>query len=173
MLDTLTSLAQPWADLFAESAWLPTAIITLHVVAMFLGGGIAVAADRRVVQSAPDRRAAFLAAVSELAGTHTIVIGALVLTVLSGIALFAADVNTFWSSWVFWAKMGGFVLLVVNGVRMRTTEARLLQQAGETEEEPLVGAEITMSWATLRVHAWASLSLWLLVVVLGVVVANV
>jgi hypothetical protein len=167
MLDTITTLTQPWADYYAESAWLPTALIALHVLALFVGGGIALGADRRVLQTTPGHRDAYLATAADLKATHGIVIGALVLTNLSGLALFTSDVGTFWGSRVFWAKMATLVVLILNGVRMRSTEAQLLANAGSA------GAELAGPYATLRTHAWVSVLGWCLIVVLGVVVANI
>jgi hypothetical protein len=172
MLDTLTSLTQPWADYYAESAWLPTALIALHVLALFIGGGIALGADRRLLQAAPGHRDAYLATAADLKATHGIVIGALVLTNLSGLALFTSDVGTFWGSRVFWAKMATLVVLILNGVRMRSTEARLLGNAGSADAD-IAGAELAGPYATLRTHARVSVLGWCLIVVLGVVVANI
>lgn len=173
MLETLTTLTQPWADYYAESAWLPTAIIAIHVLALFVGGGIALGADRRVIQSTPGHGEAYLAAAADLNATHSIVIGALVLTNLSGLALFTSDVGTFWGSRVFWAKMATLVVLVLNGVRMRSTEARLLANARNTVEMAVAGPELTGPYETLRTHAWVSVLGWCVIVVLGVVVANI
>lgn len=173
MLETLTTLTQPWADYYAASSWLPTAIIALHVLALFVGGGIALGADRRVLQSTPGHREAYLAAAADLSTTHGIVIGALVLTNLSGLALFTSDVGTFWGSRVFWAKMATLVVLILNGVRMRSTEARLLATASTTVEMAVAGPELTGPYATLRTHAWVSVLAWCVIVVLGVVVANI
>lgn len=173
MLETLTTLTQPWADYYAESAWLPTAVIAMHVLALFVGGGIALGADRRVIQSTPGRSEAYLAAAADLSATHSIVIGALVLTNLSGLALFTSDVGTFWGSRVFWAKMATLVVLILNGVRMRSTEARLLANARNTVEMAVAGPELTGPYETLRTHAWVSVLGWCVMVVLGVVVANI
>ncbi|GAB1340998.1 hypothetical protein [Gemmatimonas sp.] len=173
MLDTLTTMLQPWADLYAASAWLPTAVIAVHVVAMFLGGGIAIGADRRVLQAVPGSSEAFLAVAADLHATHRIVIGALAITVASGAALFASDVGTFWGSWVFWTKMACLLVLVLNGVRMRRTEAELLTNARNTIEMAIAGPDVTGPWQALRGEAWTSLAGWFAVVVLGVVVANV
>lgn len=173
MLETLTALTQPWADVFAESSWLPTAVIAVHVLAMFLAGGIAIAADRRVVQATPGSSEAFLAVATDLQATHSIVIAALTVTMLSGVALFTADPGTFWPSRVFWAKMAALLVLVVNGARMRSTESRLLTHARQTREMAVAGPEVTGPWQTLRAHAWMSLLGWFTVVLLGVVVANI
>jgi hypothetical protein len=173
MLETLTNILQPWADFYSASAWLPTAVIAVHIVAMFLGGGIAIGADRRVLQAAPGSSEAFLAVAADLQATHSIVISALAVTVASGAALFASDIGTFWVSLVFWTKMGCLLLLVLNGARMRRTEAELLTNARNTIEMAVAGPDVTGPWHVLRGHAWISLAGWFAIVVLGVVVANV
>ena len=40
MLETLTTLLLPWSELYADSAWIPTTILAVHVLALFAGGGI-------------------------------------------------------------------------------------------------------------------------------------
>ena len=173
MLDTLITLTQPWADYYSASSWLPTAVLALHVLALFVGGGIALGADRRVIQSPPGRSEAYLAAAADLSATHSIVIAALIITNLSGLALFASDVGTFGVSRVFWAKMALLLVLIVNGARMRSTEARLLTNARNTVEMAVAGPDLTGPYHTLRTHAWVSVAGWCGIVVLGVVVANV
>jgi hypothetical protein len=173
MLETLTSMLQPWADVYSASAWLPTGVIAVHVVAMFLGGGIAIGADRRVLQAEPGSTEAFLAVAADLRATHSTVISALVVTVASGAALFASDIGTFRGSWVFWTKMACLLALVLNGARMRRTEAELLTNARNTIEMAIAGPDVTGPWHALRGQAWISLAGWFAVVVLGVVVANV
>ncbi|WP_353266911.1 hypothetical protein [Gemmatimonas sp.] len=173
MLETVTALVQPWADYYSASAWLPTLVIAVHVLSMFVGGGIALGADRRVLLATPGSSEAFLAMAEDLRATHGVVIGALVLMVCSGAALATADIGTFATSLVFWSKMGSFVVLMVNGARMRSAEHHLLTNARNTIEMSVAGPEVTGPWGTLRVHAWVSLAVWCLVVVLGVVVANI
>lgn len=173
MLETLTTLTQPWADYYSASAVLPTLMIAIHVLALFVGGGIALGADRRVLQFAPGRSEAYLTAAEDLRATHGIVIAALVITNLSGLALFTADVGTFWVSPVFWAKMVTLAVLLLNGARMRSTEARLLANTRNTVEVAVAGSDVTEPYRALRTHAWVSVLGWCTIVVLGVVVANI
>lgn len=173
MLESLTAFVQPWSDFYSASAWLPTVVIAVHVLTLFVGGGIALGADRRVLLAAPGSSEGFLAVAEDLRATHGIVISALVFIVVSGVALATADVGTFATSAVFWSKMGTFAALIANGVRMRSTERVLLQNARDTIEMSVAGPEVTGPWGTLRTHAWVSLACWCLIVVLGVVVANI
>jgi hypothetical protein len=90
---------------------------------------------------------------------HRSVIVALVLSLLSGLALLAADLDTFLGSWVFWAKMWLIVALLVNGALMTRSERRLRE--GRTDQ-----------WGRLRVLAFTSLFLWLVITYAGVALVN-
>lgn len=173
MIDTLSALFQPWADFFAASATVPTVIIAVHVLAMFAGGGIAIAADRRVLYATPGSSEAFLAVAEDLRSTHSVVIGALMVMVTSGVALVTSDFATFAASPVYWSKMGTFVALIANGARLRHTETRMLTNARNTIELSVAGPEVTGPWKSLRMGAWVSLILWCAVVLQGVIVGNV
>ena len=105
MLETLTTLLLPWSELYADSAWIPTTVLAVHMLALFTGGGIAIAADRRVLLSTPSTREAYQAAAEDLRTTHAIVIGSIAIMVVSGVSLAASDIGTFAVSKVFWAKL--------------------------------------------------------------------
>lgn len=176
MLDMLTTLLLPWSDYFAESAYLPTTIVALHVLALFVGGGTAIAADRRVLLATPGTREGYQAAANELHTTHALVIGALVITVISGVALATSDVGTFLGSKIFWAKMATFGVLIANGLVMRRTESRVLWAATTAtamadHSTPL--PSVTMPWARLKQSAAVSLMAWCAMVVFGAVLSDI
>jgi hypothetical protein len=176
MLETLTALLLPWSELYAESAYLPTVILSVHVLALFAGGGIAIAADRRVLLAKPGTREAYQAAAEDLRTTHAIVIGALVLMVMSGFALATSDVGTFAVSKVFWAKMATFTVLIANGAFMRRTESRVLTaatDAGVVIDKTTQWPSPHLPWAVLKRSAGISLVSWFAVVLLGVVLSNI
>ena len=176
MLETLTTLLLPWSELYAESAWIPTAVLAVHVIALFAGGGIAIAADRRVLLATPGTREAYQAAAEDLRTTHAIVIGSLVLMVLSGSALATSDIGTFAVAKVFWAKMATFTLLIANGAYMRRTESRVLSaatDAGVAIDKTTHWPSPHLPWAALKRSAVVSLTAWFAVVLLGVVLSDV
>lgn len=176
MLETLTTLLQPWSDLYAGSAWIPTAILAVHVLALFTGGGIAIAADRRVLLATPGTREAYQAAAEDLRTTHVIVIGALILMVLSGIAMATSDIGTFAVSRVFWAKMATFMLLIANGAYMRRTESRVLSaaaDAGVVIDKTTQWPSPHLPWTVLKRSAAVSLASWLTIVLLGVILSDI
>lgn len=174
MFETLATLVQPWADLYAGNSTLSTAVIAVHVLAMFLGGGMAVGADRTILRAAPGTAEAVRAVVADLATMHAVVISALSVTVLSGIALFTSDVATFSVSKVYWTKMGCVGVLLANGLWMRRNERAVLHPLANmpihTTEMPVVFPK--REWNGVRGAAAASVTLWLTIVLLGVIVTN-
>ncbi len=174
LIDSVTVLVQPWADLYASSAIIPTALLSTHMLAMFVGGGMAIGADRAILRAKPGTADAVRAVVADLTTTHSVVIGALVMTVLSGLALLTSDVPTFAVSRVFWIKMGAFAILLINGMRMQHVEKSVLQGAGGVivQVEDTSAPFPTKQWSGIRRAAGASLLLWMAIVVLGVVLTN-
>lgn len=172
MLETLTTLLQPWADLYGDNSTLSTGLVALHVLSMFLGGGIAIGADRRVLLATPGTAEAHRAVAEDLKAQHGIVIASLAAIVVSGVLLATADVGTFAVSLVFWSKMAVFVGLMINGLVMRRTEGRVVQAAKNTTEFSVIGPDLTLPWDALRRSAWVSIAGWFATVFLGVVLTN-
>lgn len=175
MLESLVALFQPWADRYADSPVLSTTIIAVHVLAMFIGGGMAVGADRAILRAAPGTAEAVRAVVADLATMHGVVIAALAVTFASGTLLFTSDLPTFAVSVVYWVKMGAIALLLLNGLRMRAAERAVLSPL---ENMPIHTTEMPVAfpqreWRAVRTSAAASLALWLSIVVLGVILTNI
>jgi len=176
MLETLTTLFEPWSEFYAASAWIPTAVLAVHVLALFAGGGIAISADRRILLATPDTREAYKAAAEDLRTTHAIVIGSLVIMVSSGLAMATSDIGTFAVSKVFWAKMGTIGVLIANGAYMRRTESRMLTgaiEAGVVLDKTTQWPGPDLPWTALKRSAGISLTAWFTVVLLGVVLSNI
>lgn len=165
MVDTLKTLLEPWATLYSDHTALATAILAGHLLALFVGGGVAFAADRTLLRAAPASPADHLRLVDELHGTHALVIGMLAVTVLTGIAMATADVETFAGSAVYWTKMGVFVLLLGNGVLLRRAEATVRAAAA-------AAAPGAIPWGAVRAAAQRSMAGWCLLVLLGVLLTN-
>jgi hypothetical protein len=169
--EAVVNALQPWADVYAESRWLPLVLLTVHVLSLVAAAGVALAADRRVLRlssgtsegaaegaakgSADETASALLDA---LADTHPPVMRSLAVTLLSGAAMATADVGTYAGSTVFWSKMGLVVLLIVNGQLLFRAERRLAAERAGI--------------APLRSAAMRSVLLWGGIIVLGVAVSN-
>jgi hypothetical protein len=160
--EALAKLVAPWASFYSHSKIAATIVTFLHIAPIVVGGGLAISLDRstlRVSHDAADARARHL---TELGSVHRFVIVALVVSFLSGIALLAADLETFLGSWIFWVKLGLIAALLVNGGIMTRVERSLSGPAGGREDQ----------WRRLRVLAITSLVLWLTTTFAGVALVN-
>jgi uncharacterized membrane protein len=156
----LWDLATTWGSFYANHAALRTVVTFAHVGSLVVGGGAAIAADRATLGAPRADGAARGAQLDALQNTHRLVVCSLALVVLSGIAMFAADVDTFLHSRVFWIKMAVVVLLMVNGALLYRAETRV--RNGEAA-----------AWKTVHGAALASVSLWLLATLAGVALMNI
>ena len=152
-------LVDTWASVYANSALLRSGISFLHVGALLGGGGSAIAADLgtlKAIRRSPDY---FRSELHRLRDTHRIVIGSLVLVVLSGILLMAADLDAYLASTAFWLKMALVVGLIANGAALLLTTA--YTEPGDPRLARRVG-----------IVALASLALWFATTLLGAVLPN-
>lgn len=162
---TLVRLAEPWSNLYSDSKVLQTVVVFLHIGALVFAGGFAITLDRftlRAFRGSAELRARQL---DEIATSHRLVLSGLVLSFVTGVLLFASDLETFFTSVVFWIKMGLVVLLLLNGFGMTKLEARVRAAGG--------GGGADAAWSGLRRTAIASLMLWFAIAFLGVMLVNV
>lgn len=163
LLDTLVEFAKPWAKFYSKSTPAQTVILFAHLAGLLGGGGIAVAADRAIwkARSATDDvRARILA---EVSGVHRSVIIGLVVAMVSGALMTAADVETYVTSPVWWGKMGAVALLLANGAWLRSIERAAPRTTGVA---PAL-------WAKLTLSSRLSFTLWFAVVLIGVMLGNI
>ena len=150
------SVSTWWSAYYADHQMVSLAIRYIHLAALMIGGGTALAIDRVVLGSArartdDRRRAAFTA----LRGSHRVVVPALVVVTISGVLMAIADWTTFASSTLFWSKMVAFGLLVLNGAALVAAE-RTFARSGD------LGV-----WKRLVTASAVSCVLWLLVLFIG------
>jgi len=158
---TLIDLTAPWGDFMKHSKLAKTIVIFLHIAPIVVGGGIAIGLDRlslRLTRSNGPDRGSHLA---ELARTHNLVIWSLAVSIVSGLALVASEIDNFPTSWIFWVKMGFVGLLLLNGLRMKNIESSMAT-AGPLDAD----------WARLHSAAIGSITLWLTVTFLGVALSK-
>jgi uncharacterized membrane protein len=158
----LVTLLEPWNDFYSHSKLAETIITFVHVGGILLAGGLAIAADRGTIRSMRVGAGERGHYTRELAAVHRSVLVGLTLVVVSGIALLAADIETFWGSWIYWLKMGFFVVLLLNGLQMTKAEKAIQNNPGAASP----------AWNTLRRTAATSLGLWFVITALGIALVN-
>jgi hypothetical protein len=163
MLDTLVELAKPWARFYSKSTPAQNLILFAHLAGLLGGGGLAIAADRAIWKArgaADDVRAQVL---SEISAVHRPVITGLVFAVFSGALMTAADVETYVTSPVWWAKVIAVALLLANGAWLRSIER-------SAQRTPTVAPA---AWAKFTLSSRLSFTLWFVVVLIGVALGNI
>ncbi len=156
----LNQMIESWVSIYANHGVLRTAVSFLHIAGLVGGGGCAIAADLATITAVRDGVSARASQLHLLKRTHRIVVLGLIALVVSGLLLFAADVQTFLYSRIFWLKMGLMVLLISNGWLLLRGEHRV--QDGDP------GA-----WIRLHHTAVASLVLWFLTTLAGAALPNI
>jgi hypothetical protein len=154
-LPDLTSWIRSWSSFYGNHAAVSTTITYLHLAGLVVGGGAAVTTDRQILRAwhrGGERRSAVLL---DVAAVHAFVVGGLALTMVTGVLMMLADFDTFKGSALFWGKMGGVGLLLVNGAVLGWAE-RLARRTSGSKGWPILGA----------VSA-ASMLLWMATLFLG------
>ena len=160
----LSALVQPWATLYSNHPWLQTTVIFTHLAGMFLGGGFAVATDRDTfLAHRASRLSGQIRQLSRIETIHLPVMVGLILALGSGALLALADWEHFAGSPVFWVKMSLLAVLLTNGYLLKRTETAL--RAGYEPNDPTL-------WARLRAISIASIIMWLILILLGAILAN-
>src|SRR5215213_6525433 len=105
MMIAIKDILAPWENAYSDSTLISTTVTALHLIGMLVGGGLAIAADRatlRVSDEAPGQREWHL---GELNAIHRPVVLAMALLFVTGVAMIAADFETFITSPVLWIKL--------------------------------------------------------------------
>jgi hypothetical protein len=91
----LAALAAPWPSIFNHSAPVEMSVVGVHVLAMLVAGGLAIADDRGTLRAGGWTPAVREHHFAELHAVHRTVVVALAICMFSGVALFATDVATY------------------------------------------------------------------------------
>lgn len=161
--DGLAGLARPWATLYADHTWLQTTLLFVHLSGIFLGGGFAMATDRDTFIAM--RAARLSGQIRHLGRLHTIhkpVMFGLALALGSGFLLYAADIQHYNGSVVFWLKMALLAALLTNGYLLKRTEEAL--NTGQPNSPAL--------WGRLWKISATSMGLWLAVILAGTLLGS-
>jgi hypothetical protein len=145
--------------LYGDSKLLPTLIVFTHVAALVFAGGLAVTMDRATLRAARGPAEFRWRQLEELARAHRLVIIGLSLSVVTGVLLFTADLETYFVSWIYWTKMSLIVVLLANGYVMSKTESRIRSTPNAADDA---------AWKRLRATATLSILLWFAIAFAGV-----
>lgn len=124
MIATLSQALASWNSYYGNHQALSVTIRYVHLAALLVGGGTALAIDREILglrRSLPQVRDATIARLNR---AHALVIASTIFIVASGFLMAGADVETYLASPTFWIKMALVVILLVNGA--------VLARAGRT-----------------------------------------
>jgi hypothetical protein len=150
--EILSHAVAGWARFYGDHRIVSVTVRYLHLAGLLVGGGTAVALDRRVLAARrllePERSAVLDA----LEASHRVVVPAIGLVMLTGALMTASDTTTFFASRLYWSKMALVTLLLANGAGLFFAEARARQGGG---------------WTWLRTVSAASLALWLIILYVG------
>src|SRR3954471_22084783 len=160
--DALVKLFKPWNSYYSDSKMAETIVMFAHTAGLLLAGGIAVATDRMTLRAKRWSDADRQHHLAETAMLHRTVVAGLAVIVISGLAMLASDIETFWGSWIFWTKLGLIVLLLANGQRMLGIEKSLAKDSAPT----------SVHWGRLRISAIVSITLWFTVTLAGLALVN-
>lgn len=163
LVHQLATAVAPWADFYNASKAAQSVVTFGHFGGIMTAGGFALAADRATLRAAAAPGVEQHRQLRELAGAHPIVVAALAVTALSGLLMFAADLENLIATPAFWIKMALVGLLLLNGWVMLRAE-RALEQGNPGDAR---------GWRRLRTAAIASLVLWFAVVLAGSILPNV
>jgi len=153
-MSILRDLVLEWGSYYANHAVVRTLVTFAHVGGLVAGGGAAMTADRGILSAAARSVSERASQLTAIHNAQAVVRGGLLTVIASGVLLFAADVDTYLPSKLFWTKMALVALLVVNGAALTAAERRA-------------------SWGTLRWTAIASLTLWALTTLTGTGLLNI
>lgn len=168
-ISRIAQWCEPWNHLFAHSKMVSGTVTGAHIIALLFAGGFAIASDRLTLRAHGRDRATRMNQLREVADVHAAVLSGLVVLVVSGVLLAAADVETFLPSRYFWVKLSLLALLLVNGVFLTSTERALRARASSDDAT----ANEAALWSRVRTQAMASATLWTATAVVGIVLSNV
>src|SRR4051812_2560126 len=115
MSHLLATMTASWESYYAHHAVARTLVMFAHIAPLIGGAGFAVTADSEVLRVKGAHHERRYSVLERLRTGHSVVLIGLLITIVSGLLLFAADVDTFLHSRFFWTKMALVALLVANG----------------------------------------------------------
>lgn len=165
VIHTLANILEPWKSLYSDSKVVASAVTAVHLIGLLFGGGLAIAADRSTLRALKLDESERGDALADLHAVHRPVLIALAMLFLSGVALAAADIETFAKSPIFIVKLALVALLLTNGAVLERTERAL-------RTDPADARRRMLRWRRLRTTAYLSLALWTCTLLAGTILVN-
>ena len=159
LIESVVQAAEPFKKFYDHSKVLSIGTTYLHIAAMLGAGGLALSADKQTLSLDRTDPAAVARHVAAQQDLHRWVVGGLTLSLVTGLIMFASDVETFWKSAWYWRKIVFVVLLLGNGLLLQRAERAASNDPADVKA---VGR--------LRMSAVASVVLWFVTALLGVIV---
>lgn len=157
--EALVRLVEPWSALYSDSTAIPTLVVFGHIAALVFAGGLAITLDRATLRASRGPAEFRWRQLEELRAAHRLVVVGLGLSAVTGVLLFAADLETYFGSWIYWTKMALIVMLLLNGYLMTRVESRISSTPNAADDA---------GWRQLRSNAVVSLVLWFSIAFAGV-----
>lgn len=143
-----------WSSYYGDHQLTSVTIRFLHLAAIVIGGGTAIALDRQVLRALAADGVERRQLLGQLRGSHRIVVPSLVVLAITGVLMTASDLEVFLTSTLFRIKVLLIVLLVANGGLLLAAEAAATRSDGH-------------EWGRMRLAAGASAVLWLAALFIG------
>jgi uncharacterized membrane protein len=163
VLAYLVHLAEPWAAVYGNAPALQAATTFAHLAGFLLGGGFAIAADAATIRAARGTEPRRRRQLTYIHGIHRLVLAGLAVTLVSGLLMLAADLESLAASPIFWVKITLVILLLANGGVIARTESLLRAGTDEADRQ----------WGRMRRAAICSFALWFAAVLAGTLLVNV
>ena len=160
MTAALRDLATTWGSFYSNHAAMRTTIAFAHVGGLVAAGGASMMADREILSTYRRREQSGSGALRTIRKTHGVALAGLAIVIASGVLLFAADLDAYLVSRLFWIKMALVVALMINGAVLTRAERR-------------ASSNLDYSWETLKWTATARLALWSLTTLIGTALPNI
>jgi hypothetical protein len=166
VVESLANVFAPWQSMYADNSGISVTITAIHIVALLIGGGLALATDRstlRVLRRTAPERALHAA---EIRDVHRPVLLSLLALAASGLLMATADIEEFLANPVFWVKMGSIALLLANGYMLQKRENAVLENRTDSY------ATADSLWKKIGFHSRVSMGLWIFITIAGVVLVG-
>ena len=92
-MNAIEQFFAPWQTVYGDSVAISTTVTAIHLIAMLVGGGLALAADRATLRVSDEREGEREWHLGELNAIHRPVLTALAVLFLSGAAMMTARSN--------------------------------------------------------------------------------